>query len=667
MGVTKKDVPERILELSKAMSVVWGIYQKDCNRIKEDVSKKMIEQLKAIKFERLDVMNKNDVYFGCGHQYNTPESVYEVLPRCDEERGLCITADAIIDNRDELFQIFSIDKEIWDKTTDSELILLAYQKWGQDCPKYLVGDFAFVIKDNMKNELFCARDHVGKRTLFYYESKDIFAFSTLMKPLMPLQDNIELNERWITDFLAMDSIGNETECNETVYQKIYQIPPAVSMLIRTEGVVKKQYWNPLKDVKPLILNTDSEYEEAFRAVFYEAVNCRLRSIGEIGIKMSGGIDSGSIACIASAMLSEKNKRLYSFSSIPMEEFSKKPLKNHSFDESENILSIVDFSGNIEAELLRSEGKHSLTDVDQIVDMMEQPYKMYQNMFWLTTAMEKSSKKGCKVLLSGAYGNLTISYGDFNTYAKTLFNKGRIISLIYEILTLSKCAQVSVAKISKGVFIYILPYQLKDFINSLHYKDWNPFLKSVVNPKLIKKWDVQRRFNLLGLNLRTQRTYDDKTFRQRRVDPVIFSHIASIEVKQSVYAGIVNRDPSRDKRVIEFCLSIPSDQFVRNGQDRFLIRRAMKGRMPDRIRLGHRIGIQSGDWLQRMEPHWESVFVELKEIIEDETMAKYINLEKVKNELSSVRDHNVKINGISADKFLTTIVFYRFIQWFKMSV
>lgn len=647
------------------MSVVLGMYQKEGGPIEEEYFAKMIKPLKTIKFDRLDVLKKNDIYFGCGHQYNTPESVYEVLPRYDEKRGLCITADAIIDNRSELFQLFSIDKELQDKTSDSELILLAYQKWGQDCPRYLVGDFAFVIKDDKKNELFCARDHVGKRTLYYYDSTDVFAFSTLIKPVLPLQDNIELNERWITDFLAMETISHETECSETVYQKIYQLPPGFCMLIGVGGVDKKQYWNPLTDIKPLILKTDCEYEEAFREVFYEAVACRLRSIGEIGIKMSGGIDSGSIACVAAAMLSGRNKKLYSFSSIPMEGFREKPVKNHLFDESDNIQSIVDFSGNIEAKLLRSEGKHSLTDVDKIVEMMEQPYKIYRNMFWLINIMNQAARKGCKVLLSGAFGNFTISYGDFSIYAKTLFKKGRIISLIYEILTLSKLAQVSAAKIAKKTLIDILPCEFKDYINSLRLKDWDPFSQSVANPKLVKKWDVEKRFNLLGLNMRTYRTHDDETFKQRRVDPVIFSHIAAIEVKQSVYAGIINRDPSRDKRVIEFCLSIPVDQFVRNGQDRFLIRRAMEGRMPDKIRLGHVIGVQSADWLQRMEPHWENVFAELEKIVEDKTMEKYINRDKIKNELIMARDHTEKINTISAQKFFTTIIFSRFIQWWKM--
>ncbi|ADY55915.1 Asparagine synthase (glutamine-hydrolyzing) [Syntrophobotulus glycolicus DSM 8271] len=647
----------------KIMSVIWGLYQKKGNGIEKEKYAKMIAPLTSIQFDRLDAFNCKDVYFGCGHQYITPESVYEILPRSEEKTGLCITADAIIDNRRELFETLAVDKELQEIITDSELILLAYRKWGQDCPKYLVGDFAFVIKDDHKNEIFCARDHVGKRTLYYDDSENVFAFSTLMKPLLARQDHMALNERWIADFLAIETTIHETECGETVYQGINQLPPAFWMRVGNGGTVKKQYWDPLREVKPLILKTDEEYEEAFRKVFDEAVACRLRSTGEVGIKMSGGIDSGSIGCIAAAQLAKKNKKLYSFSSIPMEGFKEQPKKNHIVDESENIQAIIDFAGNIEGELLRSEGKHALTDADKVVDMLEQPYKIFRNMYWQLHVTERAAQKGCKVLLSGSYGNFTISYGDFNTNTKTLFKKGKLITLYKEISVLSKSAGVSARTIAKGVFTYIVPYQLKDFLRLLRLREWDRFSLTVVNPQLIKKWNVESRFKLLGLNPRTYRTDDYEAFKKQRVNWIFFSHVGAVEVKQAVYSGVILRDPSRDKRLIEFCLSLPAEQFVRNGEDRFLIRRAMKGRMPDKILFGHAIGVQCADWLQRIKPYWEKIFTELDHIVKDQTINNYIDIEKVNRELILARENEAHINGDSVNKLLTTIVFSRFISWY----
>lgn len=144
---------------------------------------------------------------------------------------------------------------------------------------------------------------------------------------------------------------------------------------------------------------------------------------------------------------------------------------------------------------------------------------------------------------------------------------------------------------------------------------------------------------------------------------IFSHVGAVEVKQAVYSGVILRDPSRDKRLIEFCLSLPAEQFVRNGEDRFLIRRAMKGRMPDKILFGHAIGVQCADWLQRIKPYWEKIFTELDHIVKDQTINNYIDIEKVNRELILARENEAHINGDSVNKLLTTIVFSRFISWY----
>src|SRR5690606_12469293 len=95
-----------------------------------------------------------------------------------------ITADAIIDNRTELFDLLGIIKTNMSSITDSELILLAYEKWGYNCPQYLIGDYAFAIWDQVKKELYCARDVMGSRTLYYTMHSHMLAFCTIEMPLL---------------------------------------------------------------------------------------------------------------------------------------------------------------------------------------------------------------------------------------------------------------------------------------------------------------------------------------------------------------------------------------------------------------------------------------------------------------------------------------------------
>jgi len=107
---------------------------------------------------------------GMGHALlsTTPESQRESMPLWDPVRQLVITAEARLDNRDELLALLQVGRDPQRETPDSELILRAYERWGELCPEKLLGDFAFAIWDQQRRTLFCARDHFGVKPLYYY-------------------------------------------------------------------------------------------------------------------------------------------------------------------------------------------------------------------------------------------------------------------------------------------------------------------------------------------------------------------------------------------------------------------------------------------------------------------------------------------------------------------
>ena len=111
---------------------------------------------------------------------------------------------------------------------DSQLILLAYYKWGEESPKYLVGDFAFMIWDEREQKLFGARDFSGYRTLYYYRDHQRFAFCTTIEPLLKLPYiKKELNEEWLAEYLAISGMIDTVDARITPYKNIEQIPPFI--------------------------------------------------------------------------------------------------------------------------------------------------------------------------------------------------------------------------------------------------------------------------------------------------------------------------------------------------------------------------------------------------------------------------------------------------------
>jgi asparagine synthase (glutamine-hydrolysing) len=144
------------------MSAITGIYHFTEEPINLQQCHNLMTALKKYPADSIQTWHSEKVFLGCHAQWITPESVGEQLPYHDSERQCTITADAIIDNREELFDKLHISKIDRSILTDSQLILLSYQKWGEEAPKHLIGDFAFMIWDQKKRKLFGARDFAGR-------------------------------------------------------------------------------------------------------------------------------------------------------------------------------------------------------------------------------------------------------------------------------------------------------------------------------------------------------------------------------------------------------------------------------------------------------------------------------------------------------------------------
>ena len=101
-------------------------------------------------------------------------------------------------------------------------------------------------------------------------------------------------------------------------------------------------------------------------------------------------------------------------------------------------------------------------------------------------------------------------------------------------------------------------------------------------------------------------------------------------------GLIIRDPSADKRIIEYCFSVPYEQYVRKGNTRDLARRATEGILPNEIRLNHKSrGFQSADWIQRVIPSMDTVRYELSNYLKDDMFRYYVDSKKIKNTLENL--------------------------------
>lgn len=654
------------LKSGDILSAICGIFTKN-KALNHEKAQSVLRDLGKYRHDRTGNFTEGPVFLGCHQNYVTPESFKERLPYEDKEAALVITADAIIDNRDELFEIFSVPVEE-QALPDSFLILKAYKKWGIKCPEYLIGDFAFAIWDKQNNELFCARDHVGKRSLYYYDSPEIFAFSTLMEPLFEI-DGIKkrLNETYIADFLSITSVRHELGDEITIYEDIFNLPPACAMLLNKNGLKKWRYWE-IKKAKEIHFDTDEEYEEAFRKVYSEAVKCRLRSTKKVGILLSGGLDSGSIACLAAPELKKRNQKLYSFTQVPMEGYKEWLPENKLADEREYVEEICAYMGNIEPHYITSKGKSPLTEINKTLGTLEQPYKTFENSYWGNTCYKTANDMGIGVLMSGQTGNATVSWGNFSPYMIYLLKNIYLKTFFKEIKAYSKRQKTNPLRLILSIGFNFMPRGIKKYrYIKRNGKNFTELL-SPINPEFAKAMKVQKRFKMYKNDPLFIEHGDSLSERMKMLGNSGFSHLGAIETKSSLAFGVEKRDPTRDKRVIEFCINLPENQWVRDGEERRFIRHVMEGYMPDMVRLNTTVrGRQAADWMQRIAPEWAEVYEEMETIGDNELEKKYLDIPRIKRFLAANKELSPDDNDgteTGVRLLIRALIFTRFLRSFE---
>lgn len=176
------------------------------------------------------------------------------------------------------------------------LVLRAYEVWGEESASRLLGDFAFVIWDGARRQLFAARDALGTRTIFYYwNGRTCVIGSEYRQIFINRFISREVDTETVRDFLHL-SFG---DVERTFYQQVRRLPPGNTLTIRDGRLRVRRYWdiNPDTEIR---YRTLEEYSAHFCVLFREAVRCRLRGVDSAGCLFSGGLDSSSILCAALA-------------------------------------------------------------------------------------------------------------------------------------------------------------------------------------------------------------------------------------------------------------------------------------------------------------------------------------------------------------------------------
>jgi asparagine synthase (glutamine-hydrolysing) len=257
--------------------------------------------------DRQRVQVAKNVGFGHALLRTTEESAHEEQPFTLDGRRW-IVADGRVDARRDLIAELRArgQERLTSDATDVELILRAYCVWGEDCVTHLLGDFTFAVWDEPRQRLFCARDHLGVKPFFYAQLGQTVVISNTLDciRLHPAVSR-DLNDQAIADFLLF---GANQEIDTTSFRDIRRLPPAHSIVWSNATARRRRYWT-LPVEEPISFKRADEYSERFKELLRAALRDRLRT-RRVGVLMSGGLDSPTLAAVALSLLREDSRDFF---------------------------------------------------------------------------------------------------------------------------------------------------------------------------------------------------------------------------------------------------------------------------------------------------------------------------------------------------------------------
>jgi asparagine synthase (glutamine-hydrolysing) len=496
----------------------------------------------------------------------TPESVGERQPLASADGRVVLAGDLRLDNRDELAAALDLGPR---PGPDSALVLAAWNRWGETCAERLLGDFAFVVWDARRQSLFCARDHMGVKPLYYHLSDRLFACASEIKGLLAFSDlPRRADEGRIADYL----LGTVDDTQATFYQDVRRLLPAHWMMVTASSSRLERYW-ALDPTHELRLGSDAEYAEAFGQVFTEAVRCRLRGADPIGSMLSGGLDSSAIVCTARQLLEKTGRApLHTLSLV----FPDLP----ECDERPWIEAVV-ASGAGTAHFVRGDRLSPLADLEHLLVEEDEPF-WASHLFLHRALYQATHAAGIRTVLDGFDGDSVVSHG-LGRLAE-LASSLRLLRLGREVFAVAS----SLRRSARTVFLgHVIRPLTPRWLRRVKWAMRGAGVAPGATPELLAG-DFARRVDL-GQRLKRWRNAAITVPRTARDAHAARLRLGLIplgfEVADHAAArcAVEPRYPFFDRRLVELCLGLPAAQKLDVGWTRVVMRRALAAHYPPALR------------------------------------------------------------------------------------
>lgn len=418
--------------------------------------------------------------------------------------------------------------------TDTEVILNVYKAYGDKGFAKLNGMWAFALLDLQEKKVILSRDRFSIKPLYYTKAHGVFLFASEIKQLLPFRERNEINQHILLSYLKQALI--DAAHPETFFEGIWQVKPRHSLVMNlvTGDTKEEPYWNFGQEEVP---QEESDILSRFRELFVDAVRIRLRSDVPVGVLVSGGLDSSSIAVAANAM--QDNIQCFGVAA-----------KDPRYSE-ERFIDILQGKGRLNIQKFRPRSQESWEALEEVVWYQDEPFGglnvvLHERM--LNTIHQNTD---ITVILSGQGGDEVLGgYRKyFLFYLKELLKRGRVKTALQE----------AAASLLRHTVLWQLSFaEAKRYIP--YYRGWRDPVSRVLRkePKLEPLWE-------------------SKSLAQRQqadVERYSVPALTHYEDRNAMRHSMEVRLPFLDYRLVDFALRMPDPMRIKDGWTKLALRKTM---------------------------------------------------------------------------------------------
>lgn len=450
--------------------------------------------------------------------------------------------------------------------TDTEVLLKAYIHWGKECLHKLNGMWAFAIYDSVSGNLFASRDRYGIKPFYYHHNDQFLAFASEIPPILSvLQKKPTANRAAIFDYLVF----NRTDQDEkTFFVEVRQLKHGESLSIVGNQVKIEKWYELKKNLKAPFKSPDE-----FRDMLIDSVKLRLRSDVPVGVCFSGGLDSSSILSILVDKAGRNDVNTFSAVYQPGERGDESRFIDVYRSKVKNMHFITPSAESLFNDM------HDLVNFHAEPIPDTSPYAQYKVM--------ELAKKSVTVTLDGQGADEQLGgyHYFFGLYFKELFKKLRWIKLLREMLHYRQKHRSNFAL--KSFVFFLLPSVLRKKLRASR--------KGYLNGDFYSKYS---RYSHTSDTI-----YGSTSLNNALLDHFEYKleHLLKWADRNSMRFSVEARVPFLDHRIVERTVPLAADWIIRNGTTKFILREAMQGLLPEKIRLRQdKIGFATpeGEWFRK---------------------------------------------------------------------